>query len=362
MWNFMKQIHVVHIIPKLGFGGAERFVIELAKHVSSKNIRQSIITLWDDRPLMGELPDSVSCTVFPFDRIGYTSRIPKLKKLLAEIEADVVHTHLFSADLWGRLAAKSLGIPVVTTEHNINAGESWLWGRIKRAMKKYSRVYTAPSEAVREYMKTAYGIAVENTRVIMHGIELEHFIKIKPAVFAPPYKLLMIGRIVEQKGHSIALEALQKITDIPCTLTIVGEGEKKESLMRYAEELGVSDRVIWKPVTENVAVEYAATDIVLVPSRWEGLGIVVLEALASERLVIGSQVGGIPEIITDRENGRLIPVENSEALAGAIRASVENQLAAKKNAKQGRAWVKERGSVVRMAGVYEALYQEVVKK
>ncbi len=358
----MKQIHVVHIIPKLGFGGAERFVVELAKHMPSKNIRQSIITLWDDRPLMKELPDSVSCTVFPFDRIGYIHRIPKLTKMLREMQADIVHTHLFSADLWGRLAAKSLGIPVVTTEHNINVGESWLWGRIKRAMKKYSRVYTAPSSAVREYMKTAYGIAVENTRVIMHGIELEHFIKIKPAAFAPPYKLLMMGRMVEQKGHSIALDALQKIRDISCTLTMVGDGEKKESLMHYAKELGVSDRVIWKSATENVSREYATADIVLVPSRWEGLGIVVFEALASERLVIGSRVGGIPEIIIDGENGRLIPVENSDALADAIRASVKNQLASKKIAKQGRVWVKEQGSVARMTEAYEALYQEVVKK
>ncbi|HRH23926.1 MAG TPA: glycosyltransferase [Candidatus Magasanikbacteria bacterium] len=358
----MKKIHVVHIIPKLGFGGAERFVVELAKHVSSHTIRQTVITLWDDRPLMGELPDSASCMVFPFDGIGYASRIPRLKKLLTEIEADVVHTHLFSADLWGRLAAHAAKIPVVTTEHNINVGESWLWGTIKRTMKHFSRVYTAPSHAVAAYMKTAYGIALKDTRVIMHGIELEHFTKIKPAAFTEPYQLLMIGRIVEQKGHTIALDALHKLTDISCTLTIVGEGEKKESLMRYAKELGVSDRVIWKSATENVSKEYAAADIVLVPSRWEGLGIVVLEALASERLVIGSRVGGIPEIITDGENGRLIPGENSDALADAIRASVENYLVTKKIAKQGRAWVKERGNVVRMAEAYEALYQEVAKK
>lgn len=362
MWNFMKKIHVVHIIPKLGFGGAERFVVELTKYVSSHTIRQSVITLWDDRPLMGELPDSVSCMVFPFDRIGYASRIPRLKKLLMEIEADVVHTHLFSADLWGRLAAHAARIPVVTTEHNINVGESLLWSTIKRAMKHFSHVYTAPSHAVAAYMKTAYGIALEHTRVIMHGIELENFTKIKPAGFAEPYRLLMIGRIAEQKGHAIALDALHKLTDISCTLTIVGEGEKKEALMRYAEKIGVSDRVIWKQPTQQVAEEYRGADIVLVPSRWEGLGIVVLEALASERLVIASRVGGIPEIITDKENGVLVPSENSGALASAIRASIENRVDSKKIAKQGRVWVKERGSVMHMCEAYEKLYNEVAKK
>ncbi len=352
----------MHIIPKLGFGGAERFVVELTKQVSSDVVKQTVITLWEHRPLADELPNSVSCYTLSFEKMDRWGRVKKLSQLLQKIQADVVHTHLFGADLWGRLAAKRLGLPVITTEHNINTGESWLWGMIKRSMRNFSIIYTAPSHAVATYMQEVYKIPQKKIEVIMHGIELEHFIKIKPATFAPPYKLLMIGRVVEQKGHSIALDALQKITDIPCTLTIVGDGEKKESLMRYAKELGVSDRVIWKSATENVSKEYAAADIVLVPSRWEGLGIVVLEALASERLVIGSRVGGIPEIITDGENGRLIPVENSNALADAIRASVENQSAAKKNAKQGRVWVKERGSVADMAEAYEALYQEVVKK
>ncbi len=355
----MKQIHVVHIIPRLGFGGAERFVVSLAKHISSKYIRQSVITLWDDRPLARELPSTVACSVFPLDHIGYLSRRKKLAQMLRGMGADVVHTHLFSADLWGRLAAKSVDIPVVTTEHNINLQESWLWGRIKRVMKNYSRVYTAPSHAVREYMKIAYGIAPEHTRVIMHGIELAHFAKIPPASFASPYKLLMIGRVVEQKGHARALEALQKITDIPCMLTIVGEGEKKEQLMQYAKELGLGDRVMWKPATENAAAAYADADIVLAPSRWEGLGIVILEALASGRLVIASRVGGIPEIISDRENGVLVEAEDSRQLAQAIREYISNPILAKKIAVQGKRWVEKRGSVETMSKAYEDIYRKI---
>lgn len=356
----MKPIHVVHIIPKLGFGGAERFVVELTRHVSNKTVRQSVITLWDDRPLMSELPSGVSCTVFPFDTIGYFNRISKLKKLLREMGADVVHTHLFSADLWGRLAARSLGLPIVTTEHNINKGESWLWGKIKYCMRNFSTIYTAPSRAVQEFMRTAYGIRKENVQVIMHGIELSNFSAIKKAKFISPYRLGIIGRLVRQKGHSVALEALSNLKDISCELVIVGDGEEKENLIRYASELGVSDRVVWKKFTTNVSELYGDCDVVLVPSRWEGLGIVVLEALASERVVIASAVGGIPEIITSGENGILVPEEDAHALSSTIRECVENKEASRAIAKRGRAWAEAHADVHEMARTYEEVYLKLL--
>ncbi len=355
-----KQIHVVHIIPRLGFGGAERFVVQLTKHISEKTIKQSVITLWDDRPLMSHLPPGVSCTVFPLDKIGYLSRVRKLRQVLRDMEADVVHTHLFSADLWGRRAARSLGIPVVTTEHNINIQESWLWEMIKRRMRNFSTLYTAPSIAVKKFMKTAYRIPENKVRVIMHGIDVNNFKKIKKAHFTSPYQLVMVGRLTQQKGHAIALEALAELRDISWTLMIVGVGEEKENLVHLSEKLGIAEKIIWNGVTTDVASVYAHSDMVLVPSRWEGLGMVVLEAFASERLVIASRVDGIPEMITSGTNGILVAKENPEELAQAIRSCIENKNESLAIAKRGREWALDHADVHDMASAYEAVYRELV--
>ncbi len=354
-------VHVVHVIPTLRFGGAERFVVDLTRHVPQKLATQSVITLWDDRPLLSELPKSVECSVIPFDKTVYTRRISVMKKKFLDLQAEVIHTHLFSADLWARIAAHQLGIPVVTTEHNINVGESGLWKFIKRNMRNYSRVYTSPSQAVGKFMEEAYHISPLNIRVIPHGIDLKKFTSIKPAKFKPPYKIGLIGRIVEQKGHRVALDALRELVGVPCKLIMVGEGNLKEELMSYAKKIGVSDRVEWRPPTHAVEKIYQELDMVLVPSLWEGLGLVILEAEASERLVIASDVDGIPEIVNPGDTGLLVPPKNSHALAIAIRESLHDISGSQEVAARARAYAIEHADIATMAREYGELYQEIAK-
>lgn len=357
-----RPIHVVHIIPTLNFGGAEKFVIELTNHIPQKNIKQSIITLWDSRPLLSQVRDGVVCEVVPFPQTPRMRRISTIANKLTDMQADVVHTHLFSADVWGRLAARRAGVPVITTEHNINRGESMLWGFIKRRLRNLSAVYTAPSHAVEQYMQKTYHIAQKNIRVIQHGIELEKFIHTKKATLKSPFKLALVGRITKQKGHKIALDALKELKDIDCELHITGDGELKDELVTYAQTIGVDSHVVWHTSVQDVSSVYATCDIVLVPSLWEGLGLVVLEAQASGRIVIACAVDGIVEIITDGETGFLVSAHDSNALAEKIRYSFSHVDEVKHIAHKAREWAKEHADVAVMARAYEKLYKQITSK
>ena len=355
------KTHVVHFIPTLNFGGAEKFVLSLVKSMSKKYIRQSIVIFWDEKPLAVQLPKHISCTLIPFKDIPYYKRRSVIAKHLQDVHADVIHTHLFSADLWGRLAAKTCGLPIITTEHNVNISEPKIFRVVKRLMKRYSDVYTAPSEAVSRYMQKKYKIKAASIKMIRHGIDLEAFDVKRGAGMYSPYSLAIVGRVTEQKGHYLLLEALTYIRNLEYELIITGDGDQKETLQNYAKELKVDDRIEWVDFTHDVAGVYADADIVIVPSLWEGLGLVALEAMATGRLVIAANVDGLREIIEHNKTGILFQRKEPRDLAQKIRQALQHRKESLMIAKNGKRWVQEHADVTQMVKAYEELYLSLKK-
>lgn len=357
----MKSPHVVHIIPTLAIGGAERFVVSLCQHIAASDVRQSIVILWDDAPLADTLPEEVTLHAVHIDTIAKYRRIATLSALLQRIEADVVHTHLFSADLWGRLAARRLGLPVVTTEHNVNHAEPLHWRLIKRGMKGFSDIYTAPSGAVADYMQQHYGIGSAQIQIIPHGIATRSFADIPlPRHSDRPTHLLVLGRLVEQKGHRVFLEALAQLTTGEYTATIVGSGPLESALKAYATTLGVDERITWQSAVTDVVPMYAAADIVVIPSLWEGFGLVALEAMASGRVVVAADTGGLSSLIQSGRTGYLAAPGDPAALARQLTAVLA--MSAEQCIQIGQAartWATTHGDITTMADRYLQIYQIV---
>ncbi|OGH85970.1 MAG: hypothetical protein A2493_00310 [Candidatus Magasanikbacteria bacterium RIFOXYC12_FULL_33_11] len=356
------KLHVVHILPTLDIGGAEMFVLELTKYISEENIKQSILILKDKKAFASEVPENVNLDVLDLSKVSYFKRIFVLKKYLKEISTDVVHTHLFGADLWGRLAAWLLKIPVVTTEHNVNVAESSLRAYIKRLMHNFSQVYTAPSQAVAEYMSQVYRVRLEKIEVIRHGIDIKRFSNIKSNKFHNTIKLAIIGRLTEQKGHKVAIEALTYLSDTNVELDITGSGELKNDLQDYAKKIGVADKINWQEAVTKVEQAYDNADIVLMPSLWEGLGLVALEAMASERLVIASSVDGLKEIIKDGETGLLFQSQDALELSNVIKKSIDDKEKSYIISKNAREWTQKNVRVEDMAKKYQEIYLNLVDR
>ncbi len=352
------NLHIVQIIPTLNFGGAERFVVDLINNCDSA-FQFSLITFFADHPLAKEINRQIAIKIVT--KRGQISwpLFSDLEAELKKLQPDVVHTHLFGADLWGRVAAKRLGLPVVTTEHNLNHDEGILKHVIKRYLRGYSDVYTAPSKAVAEYMRQAYRIK-NNIEVIQHGVELDKFLGLPDLKISSPVKFFILARLSKQKGHRLALQALDKLKNYEWQLEIIGEGEEKNFLLHLTKKFSLENRVKFLPFTHEVVEAIGRNQVFIFPSLWEGLGIVLMEVMAGGRAVVASRTGGIPEIINHGQTGWLVPPGDSEALAKVLENILQNPDQAEKIAQQGRSFAQDNFALAKTVKKYEKIYQSLV--
>lgn len=355
MNNLSSKIHVVHIIPTLGIGGAERFVIDLIKHSDPNKFKFSVIILKPIFDLQSELPND--CQVILVEKKGKISLrlVNKIKKQLEILQPDIVHTHLFGGDVWGRIAAKKLSLPVVTTEHNLNLQESLIKHQIKECLRNYSDVYTVPSEAVADYLKRIYRVEKE-IKVIRHGIELTKFVNNKKINIQKTFKLLLLGRLIKQKGQSIVIQALANLKEYDWKLEIVGSGPDENKLKNLVNKNNLSDKITFYPATKNVSEFFQKNDIFLMPSLWEGLGIAAMEAMASGLLVVASNVDGLKELIVDTKTGYLISSEKSEAWKEKLQNILTGSLPIDGVTKAGAEFAKDNFGIEKMVSEYEKIY------
>lgn len=355
-----KKIHVVEMINALPYGGAERCLIDIINNCDPDKFRFTLMVFKDNLEMKDEIKrKDVEIVLVPKKgRIGY-GFISDIKKELSLLKPDVVHTHLFIADFWGRIAARKLNIPVVTTEHNFNLDDGWMRNRLKRLLRNYSSAYASTSEAIKMYMEKEYHI--KDANVIRCGVDLEKFSDVPDTKIQEPFRFVMIGRLTKQKGHEVALNALKKIADYNWHLDIVGAGELRNNLEEMTKKFGLKDKVSFLNPTRDIPKVFASNQILLMPSLWEGLGIVIMEAMAAGRLVIGSKIGGIPELISDKKTGFLVQSNDVEVLALQIEWCFENQDLCSDVASSAREYALKNFGVDNMAKKYADIFLDVVK-
>jgi glycosyltransferase involved in cell wall biosynthesis len=360
MNNKQKKIHIAHILPAFVYGGAEKNVVDIINRLDTNKYTSSVLVFLEDNPLKKEITNkNVKFFVIPKKGKLSLKLISDFEKKLKEIQPDIVHTHLFGGDVWGRLAAKRLKIPVVTTEQNINTDEGIVRDWTKRLLRNKTDKYISCSEAVKNDMIKRYNIDSDIIQVIRNGIDVERFVSKKEIFEEKTIKFLIVGRLVEQKGYHIALHALARIKE-NWTLDIVGIGPKKDELKQLVRELHIEDNVFFREPTSEVQEYFKYTDIVLIPSVWEGLGIVAMEALASGRVVISSNTGGLVESVKHGENGFLFESEDISDLQKQIEYVLTNKEQAKKIARQAGRDAKK-FSIDTIVEEYAGVYSRICK-
>ncbi len=351
-----KSIHVVHILPTLGFGGAERYVVDLVNN-SSSDFRYTIVVFFDRLDLASEITSSR----MQIKKVLKTSKLGigfifKLQRVLRELQPDIINTHLFAGDFWGRLAAHPLGIPIITTEHNMNNAEGWVKNSLRSILRNFSNEYVACSNFVREYAQKRYGIT-KPFSVIYPGVVTKRFKHIAPLVLHNPVRLLLLGRLTAQKGQEFALRALAGVKDFSWFLSVVGEGEDKKYLQNLVSELGLNDSVTFLPPIKEVEILYQENDVLLVPSKWEGFGMVAAEALSAGRLVVASAVGGLKEIVEEGRTGFLFKKSDEKSFQSTLNYIYRNKKMATQIALEGKEFVENNFAVEKMVEKYEEIYR-----
>ncbi|MGH2679407.1 MAG: glycosyltransferase [Actinomycetota bacterium] len=241
---------------------------------------------------------------------------------------DVVHLHSSKAAALGRVAVLSLGRrrrpAVVVTAHYWSwlVGGPWasIYRWIERLLARRCDAIVAVSRGEEIEGRAVLGRSVP-LRLIPNGVDRAHFspdgLAADPQTAGPPL-IVCVGRLSHQKGQDVAIRALSLLQDRTARLRLVGAesaGGEQAELRALAASMGIADRVEWPGDVDDTAPEYRAADIVVAPSRWDGLSLALLEAMACGATIVASDVSGSESV---GDAGVIVPPNDPRALADAI--------------------------------------------
>lgn len=285
-------------------------------------------------------------------------------------KVDVIHAHNQEDALVPAAAARLAGVPAsFLTWHLPFPFRERTRGNLMLAL--LHRRLIAISGSVRE-MHLRNGVNPDKIEVIHHGTDVEAFrvltsdvSALRAALGIAPNELAVgiIGRVAPEKGHRDLFEAVRLAGNLRLRIVVVGDGPDLEKLRQEAVESGLSNQVIFTGFRDDVNNVVAALDIVVVPSLWpEPCSAVVQQGMALCKPVVGTRVGGTPEMLTDGETGLLVPVSDPSALAAALTHLAEAPELRQKMGEAGRKRVEAHFTLHRMTDKVEALYRSELKQ
>jgi glycosyltransferase involved in cell wall biosynthesis len=342
-------VKVLHVHRIGGIGGSERHLLTLLPALAERGVDVRFLGLDDTTRAPDPFYDALSV---PFERVTAPRDVdPRLALRVrrAAREADLVHTHLVHADVYGALGARVL----VSTKHNDDPFRAGVFRYVERALARRASRIIAITHALARFQVERVGLPREKVEVIHYGLDAP------PAAWGtnPPDDvpqdapvLLAVCRLEPQKGVDVAICAVEEIPD--AHLVVLGEGPQRREL----EDLA-GDRVHLLGRVPDVTAWLRRADVLVHPVRWEGFGLALLEAMLASLPVVATRVSSIPEIVVDGETGLLVRPDDARALATALNRVLDDP---GDYGAAGRARAREEFSVARMADRTLALYESVL--
>ena len=347
---------ILHVQKVSGISGSEAHLLSLLPGLRERGLDARFVMLHEGEPGAAEFASALAERQVPLQQIRMRADVDplafvRLLALLRRQRPQLVHTHLFHADVYGLAAAALARVPLrASTKHGFNEFRARAsFAALDRAVFRLAHLHIAISRGLARYLAETEGLPEERFEVVHYGIAPGPE---PPGEDGAP-SLLCIARLVPIKGHETLFEAFRRArAEVPeLTLDVAGEGPL-ESELRAAAPEGV--RFLGRVSPPQEAIERHA--VVVVPSLGEGFGMAALEAQERGRSVIASAVGGLPEIVADGETGLIVPPGEPGPLAEAIvRLARDPELRWRLGA-AGRARALAEFSAVRCAERTAALY------
>lgn len=287
----------------------------------------------------------------------------EIRKILKTVRPDILSCHSSKAGILGRLAARSLGIPVIFTAHGwafttgVPARQARLYRWIEKIAGRFSDRIIAVSDYDRALALHANIVPPDKIVTIHNGMPdiMEPVSGVKNAA---PVRLLMVARFGPQKDHETLVRALSGLRDLAWHLNLIGGGDDK-AIRTLVAQTGLADRVTFYGEQDSRAVSdrMARSDIYLLISRWEGFPRSILEAMRAGLPVVASDVGGVKEAVHEGRTGNLVPPGDSNALRNALIPLITGDLLRSKTGRAGRTVFVEEFPFIRMAEETLAVYR-----
>ena len=390
----MRKIKIIHVITRLDKGGSaentlltvrgldrEMYDVVLIRGLSVESnmtedeagaVKESLREAEREGVRVITVPSLVR-RVSPFyDLKAFFALI----KILRHEHPDIVHTHTSKAGISGRWAAFFAGVPIII--HTPHGHVFWGYsGRCKTlfyiVLEKLTACITDKIIALTEQEKKDhihFHIAPEDKFSVVHsGIDLDRFsnLSVDPAAMKrsleiPEGNLVVgtTGRLTHVKGHRYLIEAASKIMNIrpDTTFVFLGDGELSDELKNIASKLGIEENVKFPGWRPDVAEVMSIFDVFVLPSLNEGMGRVLVEAMALGKPIVASDVGGISDLVIHDRNGYLVPVGDVETLAARIKELLDDFGKREKMGNMGRRYAAKYSSE-EMVKKIDQLYREL---
>jgi glycosyltransferase involved in cell wall biosynthesis len=324
---------VLWLTKGLGRGGAERLLVGCAAHVSPQyDVEVAYVLPWKDAlvPELRELGVRVHC--LGGGRTGDPRWAWRLRRLLRERDYDLVHTHMPVPAVAARLLTARVGPPLVHTEHNV-------WQRY-RGLTRWANAATYRRNAAVVAVSGSVAASIGRRRlpgpsdqpaltVVLHGIDRRRVLRdaaarddVRTELGVEPDELVVgtVGNFTAKKDQSTLLRAHRHLLDagVRARLVLVGGGPLEGALREQAAQLGTAGQVLFAGSRDDVPRILTGLDVFVLSSRAEGLPLSLMEAMAAGLPCVSTSVGGIPEIVTDGLDGRLVPPGDPTALADVL--------------------------------------------
>lgn len=359
-----RPIPIALVITDLDVGGAERALASLATGLDRRRWAPSVVALGPEAELAGVLRESgIPTTCLGVDRARPIQAVNRLASFLSLVRPRLVQSFLFHANVAARLASVRLRPrPWVVGGLRVAERRKRWHLAIDRATIGLASGSVCVSEGVRSFSVETGRIPADRLVVVSNGVDAQRFDEApglpRSAIGVPEGArlALFVGRLDEQKGLFDLLRAASMIADrYDWHLAIVGDGPLRGPLLA-AVPANLEGRIHWLGRRSDVPSLMKTADLLLLPSWWEGMPNVVLEAMAARLPVIGSRVEGTEDLVIPGETGWLVPPRDPESLAVAWREASELGPDLRPLGDRGRNRVEAEFSTGRVVARYHALW------
>lgn len=365
---------ILHLITSLSVGGAENHLKILLTGLSREKYDLEVAyfkTVGNSRAMNDDFA-GLGLTVH--DLKGGRRLDPgvliRLRRLLDRGGFDLLHTHLFRADLYGAAAAAwRPGLKVINSVHNPEDfyAKGWVAALARRAAARQAGTIVI-SRAVGRHLTDCLNLPEEKQHLVYYGLDpgsptgLD--IRAQYGIPADAPVIGTVGRLAKQKGHVHLIRAMARVArQVPdVRLMIVGRDDQGlgQRLTVEAGKLGLGNRVVLAGFREEIPDIMSAFDVFCLPSLWEGFGLVLLEAMAESRPVVATRAGSIPEVVEDDRTGILVEPGDERGLAEALISLLSDPQRAGEMGRAGRDRQAKVFSVASMIRSTEEFYDQLL--
>jgi len=375
----LQKIKVTHLITELSTGGAQSALLRLLSHLDRTRFAPSVVCLYNGDGAVAEQIRELGITV---TELGMTNKarldaFARFYRLLRQERPLILHSWMFHANIPGRVFGRLARVPIIISSERTMGQEGQTRRRLNRLTAPLADRVICVSERVAEFAAHDIGISSQKLVVVPNGIDLARFSHLPSqaqarAAFNLPLEgplrqaqgtiVGAIGRPRPVKGYNFLLDAWAQVARAQpnAHLLFVGDGPDQPALKAQAKQLGLDECVTFLGDQLNIPHLLPALDILALPSLHEGMPNVALEAMAASLPVVGTAVGGTPEVVIDGESGLLVPCGEPQALADALRLLLQEPDLRHRMGQAGQKRIARHFSIDETVRKTEQLYEQLL--